>query len=283
MSRRTKHTEDGPLKKKPRENSVVRQSVAPQRELVLQANSFAERALKFFATLEFPAELAAKLPPDVAVMNPYREPEVMRVMAAYLAKYFNDTSRRVFCFGINPGRNGAGKTGVAFTSPGLLKEKLGIESSLRGPAEFSGQFVYKFIEAAYGTPEAFFRQFYINSLCPLGFLQKSKSGAWNNMNFYDTPALFELVKDFMVGCIKAQQAFGCGPVAICFGSGQNLKVFNKLNVEHGLFEQIIAVEHARYILQYKRSQESEYLARWTNAFRRAAEALPQPSAEQQPS
>jgi hypothetical protein len=41
-----------------------------------------------------------------------------------------------------------------------------------------------------------------------------------------------------------------------------------LNKEHGFFNKVIALEHPRYIIQYKSKQMQEYIVKYINNFNR---------------
>ena len=45
-------------------------------------------------------------------------------------KFFSDNNQRVFVLGINPSRLGGGITGIPFTEPKNIKEKLGIQNRI---------------------------------------------------------------------------------------------------------------------------------------------------------
>ncbi|MFI5224347.1 MAG: DUF4918 domain-containing protein, partial [Nitrospirales bacterium] len=63
--------------------------------------------------------------------------------------------------GINPGRLGAGLTGIPFTDPLKLQNICGIENTLPKKAELSADFIYTMI-SAFGGPEAFYKKFYFS-------------------------------------------------------------------------------------------------------------------------
>ncbi|RYE48821.1 MAG: DUF4918 family protein, partial [Sphingobacteriales bacterium] len=67
-------------------------------------------------------------------------------------------------------------------------------------------FIYKMI-AAMGGADGFYQQFYINSLCPLGFIITKSPGRWINYNYYDDPALFAAASPFMVKTLRQQFKF----------------------------------------------------------------------------
>lgn len=117
-------------------------------------------------------------------------------MEAFYLKYYGSSEARTFLFGINPGRFGAGVTGVPFTDPVRLVQDCGIENAFEKRQELSAQFVWSFIRA-YGGPEAFCSDFYITSLSPLGFIKAGK-----NINYYDDRQLIKAVEPFMFGIWK---------------------------------------------------------------------------------
>ena len=103
----------------------------------------------------------------------------MNVVKAFLQKYFNDVRKRKLILGINPGRFGAGITGVNFTAAKQLTDECGIEHPFSNGSELSAEFIYAMIKA-YGGPEKFYNKFFIGSVCPLGFVKAGK-----NINYYD--------------------------------------------------------------------------------------------------
>ena len=109
--------------------------------------TFAEKAIKYFTNLKSPINL----PPKIYIANPYESKEVKRVVKKFFIKYFNDNNKRIFIFGINPGRFGGGLTGISFTDPVALKDECGIENNLGKHKELSSRFIYKFINE-FGGP-----------------------------------------------------------------------------------------------------------------------------------
>ena len=67
------------------------------------------------------------LPGGVEWLMPYDHAETRKCMKAFYGKFYQDKSKRYFILGINPGRFGAGITGVPFTDP-IRLEKVGIEN-----------------------------------------------------------------------------------------------------------------------------------------------------------
>ncbi len=67
--------------------------------------------------------------------------------------------------------------------------------------EPSSVFVYEVIKA-YGGIEAFYKDFFINSPCPLGFTSVDTNGREKNYNYYDSKELINAVKDFIIENIE---------------------------------------------------------------------------------
>ena len=84
----------------------------------------------------------------------------------------------------------AGATGIPFTDTKRLSEVCGIESSSFQTHEPSSVFVYDVIKE-FGGSEKFYDKFYINSICPLGFIEQNQKGNWVNCNYYDYNELFQ--------------------------------------------------------------------------------------------
>lgn len=208
--------------------------------------SFADQVIAFTRALRIPE---IPLPPGFAWLFPYDNPATLEALSTFYQKYFSDTRPRTFLFGINPGRFGAGVTGVPFTDPIRLETQCGIANDFVKKPELSSDFVWRFINA-FGGAEAFFRHFYITSLSPLGFVKDGK-----NINYYDDRALQRAAEPYIVWNIRTQLEFGARrEVAFCLGEGQNYAMFQRVNAVHGFFRQIVPLPHPRFIMQYRRKQ-----------------------------
>lgn len=200
-------------------------------------------------------------------MNPYASPEVAGNVRTFLRAYFNDNRPRVLVFGINPGRFGAGITGITFTDPFALAEFCGIPNSLGTRRELSSVFIYDFI-ARYGAVREFYQDFFLTAASPLGFLRRSL-----NLNYYDVPQLARAVTPFIVRSIEQQiAAGGRRDHAIVIGKGANLTFLRELNDRYAFFERLHALEHPRAIMQYRRKRLQEYLGEYVQVFRQLAGA-----------
>lgn len=218
---------------------------------------FHEKAFHFYRNLRVPSGM----PKGIETMNPYLTKEVQGFVGQFLSKYFSDSRERVYVIGINPGRFGSGLTGVNFTDPVALEKYLGIENALEKKREVSSEFIYNFIESM-GGPEKFYGDFFLTAISPLGF---TKGGI--NYNYYDDPAMLAASTPFIIETFNAQLNFGARrDVAILIGTGKNQKYFTELNKKHGFFKKVYAVEHPRFIMQYKRKKLPEYMEKYKQVF-----------------
>ncbi|MBN1251418.1 MAG: DUF4918 family protein [Bacteroidales bacterium] len=216
---------------------------------------FADKIIDFYKNLE----LNNKLPKGVEVMNPFNEAEVIELVEKFYRKYYSDNNERILILGINPGRFGAGITGIPFTDPIKLQENCKIENSFDKKSELSSIFVYKMINA-FGSIEEFYSKFYISSVSPLGFIKNGK-----NMNYYDSLSLQNALNEFIIESLQKQLNFGINR-KICFslGQGKNYQYLTKLNEKYIFFEKIIPLAHPRYIMQYKKKYLNDFIENFIN-------------------
>lgn len=92
---------------------------------------------------------------------------------------------KVVMCGINPGRYGAGKTGIPFIDFNSLSELL--SNVQRNDSERSAEFFYSIIKN-YGAKK-FYSNIYVTNICSVGFEKDKK-----NYNYYQLP---ESVKDII--------------------------------------------------------------------------------------
>ncbi|KAA9325978.1 uracil-DNA glycosylase family protein [Adhaeribacter soli] len=227
--------------------------------------TFAEHVIAFNKTLDF----TGTLPDGIGIMNPFKEnPNILPISSSFYRKYYNDEQKRYMILGINPGRFGAGVTGVPFTDSKRLINDCQLPYSEKPTHEPSSVFVYDVIQA-FGGPEAFYQQFYINSICPLGFTAIGKTGKEVNYNYYDSKELTAAVYDFIVQSIRQQLEFGINTeVCFCFGTGKNEKFLQELNKKEKFFGEVVALEHPRFVMQYKAKSKQQYIDKYLQAFAR---------------
>jgi hypothetical protein len=225
--------------------------------------TFAEKIISFLESLEF----RGNLPSNVRIMNPCREnPQIMPVVRQFYNRFYDDDKMRHLILGINPGRFGAGTTGIPFTDTKRLEEKCGISIPGIKTHEPSSAFIYEMIDG-YGGPEKFYSAFYISAISPLGFTAPGKGGKHINYNYYDSRELAEAVFDYMKYSLEEQLRFGIfTDVCFCLGTGKNYKFIEAFNKKFGYFDTIIPLEHPRFIMQYRSKQKEVYIARYLSEF-----------------
>ena len=226
--------------------------------------TFAKKAIRFNRQLCYAGN---PLPPGIRMMNPFTESDQPLLIAEkFYQKYYNDDKPRHLILGINPGRFGAGLTGIPFTDPKRLESECQIGYTGKQTHEPSSVFIYEMIHA-YGGAETFYRDFYINSICPLGLTSVDAKGREKNYNYYDSGELREAVRSFIIENIRTLIAMGVRrEICFCFGTGENEKFLTKLNREFSFFEKIISLEHPRYIMQYKHNEKNDYIDKYLTAF-----------------
>ena len=217
-----------------------------------------EKLIYFYQSLRPPKNL----PKGIGVLFPQKDKQVIELVKKFFEKYFNDNNQRRLMLGINPGRYGAGITGVNFTAPRQLKENCRIDHHLSLTSELSAEFIYDIINE-YGGVKKFYKDWFIGSVSPLGFVKNGK-----NINYYDDKKLITAVTPFIVDCINKHVAIGfTTEKCICIGGEKNFKFLSNLNNEHKWFKEIVPLPHPRFILQYRRKQKDQFIQQYLSALR----------------
>jgi len=228
--------------------------------------TFVQKILQFNASLTLNS---VSLPAGIKVMNPFRDVNaeyINKLTTTFYKKFYNDTNSRKLILGINPGRLGAGATGIPFTDTKRLSGDCGIEVTEFITHEPSSAYIYEMIRA-FGGVENFYKEFYIGAVCPLGFVKVDDKGKATNFNYYDRKDLQDAVLPFIIKTLKQQLDFGNDTKkCFCLGTGKNYKFLKMVNDEYSFFEEIIPLEHPRYIMQYKSKQKEGYIKKYLRVF-----------------
>lgn len=207
----------------------------------------------------------AELPPGVGVLDPFHGPhgaEVRRIVTAFHRTYFSDDRPRTLMLGINPGRLGAGSTGLSFTDTKRCESDLGIPVRGLRTHEPSSDFFYRMIRAA-GGAKTFYSAVYVHAICPLGFVKRGTSGTGTNLNYYDDKALEAAVTPFVEIWLRALVSCGMRTdKVVCIGTGKNMAYLSALNERLRLFDRVVPLEHPRYVMQYKAKRIDAYIERY---------------------
>ena len=217
--------------------------------------SFANKAIKYFNGLDSPI----RNPSGVEFINPYANDQAKEVVQKFYKKFCDDDRKRLFVFGINPGRFGGGLTGISFTDPVALRESCGIENKLGDRKELSGKFIYRVIDE-FGGPKKFFSRIFLTALYPFALVKDGK-----NYNYYDEKPLTENLKPEIIQAIKTQIKFGATNDKVVLLGKKNAKFFSVINQEHNFFDKVIVLEHPRYIMQYRLKKIDFYIKKYINA------------------
>lgn len=222
------------------------------------AKTYAEKIIEFNRQLQY----KGMLPEGFQLLNQFTEQqETWQAMSRFYQKYYNDHNQRKFIIGINPGRHGAGVTGVPFTDTKHLKNNCDIEMDVGATHEISSVFIYDMI-AAYGSVRDFYAQFYINSPFPLAIIRQGPNGRWRNANYYDDRNLFQAVKPFMKASLCKQIELGLDTSEVFILGKKNLSFIQKINEEEALFEKLTVLPHPRFIQQYKLKEKENFIAEY---------------------
>ena len=210
----------------------------------------ADHYIDFYKNLHPPYPL----PHKIEWLNPQKDPSVMKVITSFFQKYYNDNEPRTILLGINPGRFGAGVTGVNFTAPKQLTNFCKIDHPFKLQSEISAEFIYEVI-CSYGGPDIFYSKFFIGSICPLGFIKEGR-----NINYYDDKELLQTVEPFIIESMNTLLSVPYNKeVVYCIGGEKNYKYLNRINSKHQWFKSIEVLAHPRFIMQYKRKQKEIYM------------------------
>ncbi len=129
------------------------------------------------AALSFSTKLHTVYNPLEYAWGPYKQ---------YIETYGGPPKKAVF-FGMNPGPWGMAQTGIPFGEIDAVREWLGIGGAVGKPSvehpkrpvdgftchrrEVSGKRVWGLMRQRFGTPEKFFRDYFIDNYCPLLFFK----------------------------------------------------------------------------------------------------------------
>jgi len=212
--------------------------------------NFAERTLNFYKQLH----IDRRLPEGIEVLNPYISQETWKACSLFYRKFYSDNRTRRIILGINPGRFGAGVTGIPFTDPIRLEKACSISNNFEKKPELSSLFIYQLIENMGGVIP-FYRHYYMGAVSPLGFTKNGK-----NFNYYDDKKLERSLKPFIVKSLVQQVSLGISTEkCYCLGNGKNFAYLQRLNNELKIFGEIVPLPHPRWIMQYRRKQLTHYL------------------------
>ena len=228
---------------------------------------FSESVLEFNDWL---SNVTIKLPNNYKICNPFRgvdKSKINEISTLFYNKYYNDDNKRYLILGSSPARKGTAVTGVPFEDANHLYKETGIMIDNFYINKTSSNFLYDVMEQ-YGGSEKFYKDFYMNFVCPLGIININNKENEINSNYYENKKLENALYDFIVESLKKQISFGINTsICFCIGSGENFKFLEKINKKYNFFDKIIALEHPRFIMQYNSKNKDKYLNKYINALK----------------
>lgn len=133
----------------------------------------------------------------------------------FYERYYPTPYPKTVLCGINPGRLGAGKTGIPFIDFVSLSKML--PNVKRTDAEKSAQFFYDVV-AEIGA-DNFYKSFYVTNISWLGYIKNNK-----NLNYHDLP---DVAKHFVLEAFKTEMKL-IAPTTIISLSKEVKKTINEL-------------------------------------------------------
>lgn len=198
------------------------------------------------------------VPAGIEVLDPYGVDDIRRLRSEFYESYYNDDKPRQIWLGINPGRIGAGRTGIPFSDAVQLETYCGLQAPGPKTEELSAAFIFEVIEAA-GGPDTFFQQVFIDSVSPMGYVQNGV-----NCNYYDVLELFDHLRPRLESHLSELLKRPASGPLVLLGKGKNLKFFNKL---YSGDREIVALPHPRWVMQYRRKEKEKWIDRYLSVLR----------------
>ena len=224
--------------------------------------TYFEKIIKFNKTLE---NFSVELPDGFEIINPFngkQSESVWKVVETFYSKFYNDTNKRHIILGSSPARCGSAVIGIPFEDAKHLEQETGICIDHFKINKSSSNFLFEVIER-YGGFSEFYKNFYMNFVCPLGITRINEKGRKVNCNYYENRELQNALEPFILNSLQTQLNFELEKsTCICIGSGENYSFLEKLNNKYNLFKKIISLEHPRYIMQYNSNRKDEYIDKY---------------------
>lgn len=232
---------------------------------MIEQKTFAQKVIEFNKKL---SQISMELPDGFKIINPFNGSQkeiVNEISTAFYKKFYNDRNKRRIILGSSPARRGTAITGVPFEDAAHLQKETGIFIDKFYINKSSSFFLYEVIEKYGGCPQ-FYSDFYMNFVCPVGIVRTNSKEKEVNCNYYDSKKLQDALYSLIVSSIQAQIDLGIDTsICYCIGSGENYTFLSKINEKYKFFEEIIPLEHPRFIMQYNSKHKDEFLEKYLRA------------------
>lgn len=214
------------------------------------------------------SKISVKVPDGYKTKNPYNgetRNKIKEIATLFYKKYYNDTRKRRLILGSSPARRGTAVTGIPFEDAAHLQKETGIYIDEFYVNKSSSGFLYDVIEK-YGGCDKFYDDFYMNFLCPIGIVKINPKGKEVNCNYYDNQKLQKALEPLIIQSLLSLVDLGIdSTICYCIGSGKNYEYLSKINQKYKIFNEIIPLEHPRFIMQYNTQNKEKYLEKYLNA------------------
>ena len=146
----------------------------------------------------------------------------------FYQRFYPDQFPKVVLCGINPGKLGAGKTGIPFMDFNSLSQIF--NDIKRKDTERSAKFIFEVIK--YFGIDKFFENFYITNFSFMGFKKNS-----NNLNYYELPqSAVKTISEYFIyemRIVKPMYIIALSEVVLCsINSIPNFEKVNKNRLPH---------------------------------------------------
>ena len=227
----------------------------------------AQKILAFNDTLK---SASINLPEKYRLINPFtsaNQQQIAQITQWFYRQHYHDNKQRFMILGSSPARRGTALTGVPFEDVNHLQKDTGISIDAFGANKRLSSFLYEVMEE-YGGRQNFYKQFYMSFVCPLGIEKINLKGNWVNCNYYENAALKKYLYPFIVDSLRRQIDFNIDTsVCFCIGSGENFKFLTNINNKYHFFDNIVPLEHPRFIMQYNADRKEEFMQKYVNIFK----------------
>lgn len=234
---------------------------------MVKLERFSDNVLKFN---EWLSDISLNLFDNYKINNPFNgqnKEQIKDITKKFYNKYYNDNRKRYLILGSSPARKGTSVTGIPFEDASHLYKETGIMIDKFYINKSSSDFLYDVIEK-YGGCTKFYKDFFMNFICPLGIVNINSKGNEINANYYENKKLEKMLYNFIIDSLKKQISLGIDTsICYCIGSGENFKFLIKINEQYKFFDKIIALEHPRFIMQYNSKDRNKYLDKYISALR----------------
>lgn len=229
---------------------------------MIKQKTFSDKVLDFNKWL---ANVSLNLPDSYSINNPFNgdnKEKIREITNKFYKKYYNDSNKRYLILGSSPARRGTAVTGIPFEDANHLYKETGIMIDNFYINKSSSDFLYEVMKQ-YGGCEKFYRDFFMEFVCPLGIININSKGNKVNSNYYESKKLEKALYSFIVASLQKLISIGIDTsVCYCIGSGENFKFLLRINEQYHFFEKIIALEHPRFIMQYNSKNQDKYLEKY---------------------